>query len=815
MPDHSRGLSTAEAKSLLKKFGSNSLPETPPPGKLSLLLAQLKSPLVYILVAASTITFFLGHLPDTIIILVAIIINTVLGFFQEQRANRALIALKNLIHPQAKVIRDGETVTLPVSEVVPGDIVVLYQGTKIPADGIIVEASHLFISEAILTGESSPVGKSKGAKAFMGTVVVAGTAKMLIKNTGAKTQIGNIALKVQTTGEETPLRQQLKRFGKELTVLVLFLTAAVFIIGILAGTPFEETFIASVALAVSAIPEGLLVALTVILAIGMQRIVKRRGLVRHLLSAETLGGVTTICLDKTGTLTEGVMQVVGSFGQEEKLIIQSILANDLDEPITVATWEWAVGKTKNHEALLKKYPRLDSLPFDPKFRFFASLNKHASSFNTIHVNGAPEYLLKWCRLNSSEKIRIQSHIELLTGQGRRVMGMAQKRVPKTKNKLTTNDITDGQLEWLGLLSFSDPVRESVAASLEKAKAAGIKFIVITGDYPKTAIAVMNELNLAVDEKSIITGSQLAKLSSRMLAQKLKRNEISLFARTTPDQKLKIVQSLIRNHEVVAMMGDGVNDAPALKEASIGVVVGSATDVAKETADLILLDNNFETLIAAIEEGRGIFDNIRKVILYLMSDSFEEIICVLGALVFGLPLPVTAVQILWINLVSDGLPNLALTIDPKSPELMSRPPRKSNENIIAVWMRELIILISAAGGLFAYLIFYLLYRQTNDLAFARSAAFATLGVNSLVYVFSVRTLTAPFWQENPFDNPWLNLAVIGGLVFQFSPFLTSSTRDFFGLTPLNFESLVLIFSASICMFILIEVGKIYFRLKHYL
>ena len=395
------------------------------------------------------------------------------------------------------------------------------------------------------------------------------------------------------------------------------------------------------------------------------------------------------------------------------------------------------------------------------------------------------------------------------------MGLAQKRVSKSHSKLSAKDVTEGGLEWLGLLSFSDPVRSGVAASLEKVKAAGIKFLVITGDYPKTALAVMNELGFSLSENAVITGEELEKLSAKSLAKKLKTGQIMLFARTTPDQKLKIVQSLKNNSEVVAMMGDGVNDAPALKKADIGVVVGDATDVAKETADLILLDNNFETLVAAIEEGRGIFDNIRKVILYLMSDSFEEIICVVGTILIGLPLPVTAAQILWINLVSDGLPDLALTIDPKASGLMSRTPRKSKESIIAPWMQELIVLVSASGGLFALLIFYHFYRQTGDLALARSAAFVTLGVNSLVYVFSVRTLTAPFWQENPFDNLWLNLAVVGGLVFQFSPFLSSATRGFFGLTSLNLESLILIFSASICMFILIEVGKIYFRLKHYL
>ena len=814
LPAGRQGLSSHEAKNLLKRHGPNSLPETPPPSDISLFLAQIKSPLVYILMVASIITFFLGHIPDTIIIGIAITINTVLGFIQERRASHALAALKNLIHPEAKVIRDNEIKDIPAVEVVPGDVALLYQGAKIPADGKIIESSHLFVSEAILTGESSPAAKLNGAKVFMGTVIVAGTAKMLVEKTGANTQIGAIAASVQTTDEETPLRRQIKRLGRDLTYLVSFLTVAVFVIGLLAGRPLEETFIASVALAVSAIPEGLLVGLTVILAIGMQRIVKRKGLVRHLLSAETLGGVTTICLDKTGTLTEGNLKLSGFLGEEKDLAIQAILANDLDDPIAIAAWEWAVGKVKNHQSLIKKHSRLDSLPFDSKLRFFASLNK-CDKHNLIHVNGAQEFVLEWSNLSSSEKARVKGHLELLTSQGRRVMGLAQKRVSKSHSKLSAKDVTEGGLEWLGLLSFSDPVRSGVAASLEKVKAAGIKFLVITGDYPKTALAVMNELGFSLSENAVITGEELEKLSAKSLAKKLKTGQIMLFARTTPDQKLKIVQSLKNNSEVVAMMGDGVNDAPALKKADIGVVVGDATDVAKETADLILLDNNFETLVAAIEEGRGIFDNIRKVILYLMSDSFEEIICVVGTILIGLPLPVTAAQILWINLVSDGLPDLALTIDPKASGLMSRTPRKSKESIIAPWMQELIVLVSASGGLFALLIFYHFYRQTGDLALARSAAFVTLGVNSLVYVFSVRTLTAPFWQENPFDNLWLNLAVVGGLVFQFSPFLSSATRGFFGLTSLNLESLILIFSASICMFILIEVGKIYFRLKHYL
>jgi len=805
----SYGLSTQHAEARLSKFGTNTLPETPPPSNFVIFISQLKDPLVYVLLAASGVTFFLGDYSDTVIIFIAIVINSFLGFFQESRANKAIFALKKLLHPEEKVIRDGIAVTLGVELVVPGDVVILDQGVKIPADGILIEANRFYVNEAILTGETKALNKKDKEEVFMGTVVTAGKGKMLVTKTGKNTKMGSIAIGIQKKDDDTPLKKQIRRFSKQLSVLVLGLTIFVFIVGFLGGRDLEETFTVSVALAVSAIPEGLLIGLTAVLAIGMQRITKRKGLVRRLVSAETLGGVTTICLDKTGTLTKGQMSVVETMGNQKRLATQAVLANDLDDPITLATWDWGMDKLrqlkKNADVLRKKYVQLDSLPFSSTSRFYASLNSHAS-YNCIYVNGAPEYLLQWSDLSADEKKQIAKTINQLTMSGKRVMGMARKKVSKQKESLVESDIKK-DLTWVGLIAFSDPVRKSVKSSLVKAQDAGIKLVVITGDYADTAKHVLNELSLVVNEKDIVLGEELGSLSQVEIENLFSNwNGIKLFARTTPQQKEKLIDALKSKGEVVGMMGDGVNDALALKKADIGIVVAEASDVAKETADLILLDSNFNTIVAAIEEGRGIFDNIRKVVLYLMSDAFEEIVAVVGTIILGLPMPVTAAQILWINLVSDGLPNLALTVDPKAPGIMKQKPRSKDEQVVTGWVRELIAMVSFFGGISALIVFYLFYKNTADVVLARSVAFATLGVNSLVYVFSVRTLKEPFWHENPFANKWLNLAVVAGLFLQFLPFVFSPLRSFFEVSALNFLSVGAIFLVSALMFLSIEIFK---------
>ncbi|MBU2577669.1 HAD-IC family P-type ATPase [Patescibacteria group bacterium] len=798
-----KGLTKQEAEKRLKQFGPNILPEKPPPSPFFLLVSQLKNPLVYVLLLAGLVTIFIRHFSDAVIILVAVVINTVLGFIQEHKASNALHSLKKMITPRAEVYREGEREKIEAAALVPGDIVILFQGDKVPGDGELIYVNRLYIDEAIITGESSPVSKSVKDKVFMGTIISSGQGMMKVETTGAKTKIGKIAQKVQEIKEDTPLKKQLSIFSRQLVVLVSVLSFFVFIVGVLRGKDFIDMFTVGVALAVSSIPEGLLVSLSVVLAIGMQKILKRRGLVRKLASAETLGGVTTICIDKTGTLTQGKMQVVSHLGDERSLAKQAILANDLDDPIVISAFEWGRRIVKDY---LQEHPRFDSIPFSPKERFFASLNKWDKGGNMLFVNGAPDFLLSWCDISDPEKDEIQNRIEELTSQGRRLIGFARKKVSLRKKIIKTDDVKAG-LEWVGLLVFSDPVRQGVKEALVQTKLAGIRIIVITGDYPNNSEFVLNEIGIPVTKDEIVLGSEVEEMSVGELAEKVKTAK--LFTRTSPDQKLKIVEALKKNGEVVAMMGDGVNDAPAIHESDIGIVVGEASDVARESADLVLLDSNFSTVVAAVEEGRAMLDNIRKIILYLMSDAFGEIIVVVGSVILGVPLPITAMQILWINLISDGFPGLALTIDPKREGLMEDKPRPPKEQLVNKWMVTLIAIVSSVSGLIALTFFLLVLKQTGDILLARSLAFITLGINSLIYVFSVRTLMNPFRWRNLVGNKWLVVAVLAGFCLQILPFLTPGLRQFFGVVLPGNIYLAIPIALSIFMLVVVESFKYIF------
>lgn len=801
------GLSTQAAQKLLSQNGPNVLPEKSPPSDFTIFLSQFKNPLVYVLLFAGVITFILRHIPDTLIITFAVLLNSVLGFFQERKAGKALLSLKKLLTPQANVIRDGKKQKIEARDLVVGDYVVLVSGDKIPADGNLVSTNRFFVDEAILTGESQAVSKNEGDEVFAGTTVSSGQGVFVVSVTGALTKIGKIATQVQEPSEETPLKKQLTAFSKSLVIIILTLTLLVFVIGLLRGNPAVEIFKTAVALAVSAIPEGLLISLTVVLALGMQKILKRNGLVRNLTSAETLGGVSTICVDKTGTLTEGKMKVVNFVGDRLELANQTVLANDLDDPLVISAFEW--GKKYSSEKI-ENHPRIDSIPFSSEERFFASLNNEAKK-NTLFVNGAPDFLLSWSKASNGEKREYLKIIEELTSQGKRLIGFAKKSVDK-KTKKITDSLVKKDLEFVGIIAFSDPPRAGVSEALEIAKKAGIKIVVITGDYPKTAQSLMSQIGLKVLENEILTGVDLEKLDENDLKQIIKK--VSLFARTTPEQKLRIVESLKREGEVVAMMGDGVNDAPALNRADIGIVVGSASDVSKESSDLILLDSNFATIVSAVEEGRGMFENIRKNILYLLSDAFGEIVVVVLAILLGLPLPISAIQILWINLVSDGFPSLALTVDPKSPKIMNFPPRSSGEKVVSSWMKVLILIVSFSSGIVALVYFIWIYKTSGDIILARSVAFLTLGLNSLLYVFSVRNLTVPFWKSNLFANKWLILAVFAGFLLQAVPFLTETTRNFFQVSKLGIFHWSIAISLSLLMFFIVEVSKIVFKLSKF-
>lgn len=816
-----KGLTEKEAKERLIEHGPNELPEKPPPTSIELIIEQVKSPLVYVLVAAGVVTLFLGDYADSAIIFFVVVVNSALGFYQEKKASNALESLKAMVHPTVDVIRDGKEKNIKIEGVVPGDIIELEQGDKVPADGKLIHSNRFMVEEAVLTGESVPVKKKVGDQVFMGTIVSTGIAYMEVEKTGEQTQMGKIAETVQQPDEDTPLTKQMKVFSQQLTILVVVLTVVVFTIGFFTDRGIVEMFKTSVALAVSSIPEGLLIALTVVLTVGMQRILKKKGLVRNLVSAETLGGVTTICVDKTGTLTYGKLKVQEVIGSVDEMCTQHFASSE--DPIMTETHEWLQENSTHFEDIEEDFKKdcslIDSIPFTPKNRYFASLIEHKNGDREMFVNGAPELLLDLTDLPDSEIKEFHDRIEKLTEEGKRVIGTARKDLPDDATKISEKQVQQGGLRWIGLVVFTDPVRKGIIDSFKQTKKAGIKTIVITGDYADTAQAVMAELEMKVDDTRTFLGDDVQKLNVTQLAKKLKEiNKLDegpiLFARTKPEQKMKVINALKENSEVVAMMGDGVNDAPALHRADIGIVVGEATDVAKESADLVLLDSSFKTIVEAIREGRGIFDNIRKIILYLMSDAFAEIVAVIVAMIAALPLPITAAQILWINLVSDGFPYMALTVDSKSKTLMERAPRSPKENLVTNWMKVIIMIVSVVGGLIALGLFYFFYRTTDNLVLAQSVAFATLGANSLIYVFSVKTLKAAFWHENVFSNKWLNLAVIGGFALTIMPFEFQLTRTFLNLYPLNMNHWIMILISSISMFFVVEMLKAISRIHIY-
>jgi len=835
-----QGLTSAEAQKRLEKFGRNELAKKGDFSSLRVFFSQFKSPLIYILVFAGLIAFFLKDFADATVIFAAVFLNTVLGFYQEQKAQKAMAALSQFLSPKTKVIRNGQKQEIEASQLVPGDLVVLTIGTRVPADGVLVEATDFSLNEAILTGESMPVEKKKTSvlkdlalvrerqfkkenQVFMGTTVTTGIAKMLVLKTGMETKIGQIG---QSLGEikleKTPLQAQLAHLAKVLAVLVGAITLLIFLFGEYLGYQPLEMFMTSVAIAVAAIPEGLVVSLTVILALGMQRIFKKKALVRRLLAAETLGSVSTICCDKTGTLTEGKMQVVKSILADDRLLTKkalikaAVLCNDLRDPLEVAMLDWARKQSrkfgyKDTKSWEEDYPRKDEIPFSPNYKYIATL--HQDNFtkkdNLLFFSGAPEVILARSQETTAKKEARLKEFEELGKKGYRLVGFAYKKCRKSKTKIQKADLKD--FEWLGILVYEDPIRKGVAAALKETQKAGIKIKVITGDYLSTAVAVLKQLDFKFDQDSqVMEGRELEKITDEQLKKKV--NEVVLFARTTPKQKLKIVEALKKNGEVVAMTGDGVNDAPAVKMADIGIVMGEASDVAKETADMVLLDSNFKTIVAAVETGRTIFENIRKVVLYLLSDSFTEVILIGGSLLLGLPLPVSAVQILWVNLVEDALPAMALAFEKGEKGLMKEPPRKKGTPILNTELKTLIFIIGILNDLLLLVLFGWLLRGFLHLHHIRTVIFVALGINSLFYVFACRSLRRPFFRYRLWDNWFLNFSVLSGFALLFLAVYFPPLQTLLKTHPLDLKEWVLLVSIGLFNFFAIELTKWVFIIR---
>lgn len=840
-----KGLTDKEAHRRLFRFGPNELKKRREYSDLKLLLGQFKSPLVYILVFAGLVTLFLRDFTDAIIIFAAVILNTGFGFYQEFKAQKSLAALRSLLVPKAKVIRDGKQKIIDASQLVPGDLVVLAIGDQMPADGVLIEATDLTVNEAILTGESMPVKKSasqgktsdgvrkhpseveelasgKENQVFMGTIVVTGIGKMVVNKTGMETQMGKIGKAVEEVEEEkTPLQVQLGKLAKILAIVVGIITVLIFIIGKLRGYGLLEMFTTSVAVAVAAIPEGLVVTLTAILALGMQRILRRKAIVRRLLAAETLGSVSCICADKTGTLTEGKMQVVKTDTTDENLLLKAaVLCNDMRDPLEEAMMRWSEEQLSNEaiEQLRNKHPRIDEIPFSPQTKIIATLHKLPGTSDVsacIHpggvilfVSGAPEVVLEKSNIKKQKAKIWMEKFEEYGEKGYRLVGFAWKEIhprgvsPRLRGP-STSGVKIENLEWLGILVYEDPVREGVREVLKECQEAGIKVKVITGDYLPTALAVLEKLGLDGWEHAL-TGDELEKMSAEELKKKV--GEIVLFARTDPQQKLKIVKALKENGEVVAMMGDGVNDAPALAKADIGIVVGEASDVARETADMVLLDSNFATIVHAVEEGRNIFENIKKVVLYLLSDSFTEIILIGGSLLLRLPLPVTAAQILWVNLVEDTLPGIALAFEPGEKEVMEELPRERGVPILDLELKTLIFIIGISTDLILLALFYWLLKGLFRLHHIQTVMFVALGINSLFYVFACRTFRKTIFAKNPLSNPFLIFSVGVGFLLLLLPVYLPALRLLMRTDTLEAKEWLVLFSLGLFNLLAIEITK---------
>lgn len=799
------GLSQTEVQESRRKYGENRLPAEKGTSVWALLLNQIKSPLVYIILVAAGVSLLVKEYNDFIIIMAVVIIDVILGFFQEYQAQQTYTALKGLLKPTTTVIRDGERKEVEVWELVPGDLVLLNSGEHVPADGQLCESTQLSVDEAILTGESEPINKNAldaQNTVFMGTTVVTGRATMQVSRTGTSTELGLIATSLSEYKEEdTPLQVRLKTFSKVLTYIVIGFTLAILITGLLMGRDFLDMLRVSIILAIAAVPEGLLIAVTVILVLGMRKILKRQGLVKQLLAVETLGSVTVICTDKTGTLTEGRMRVARfDLKDQERALQTMVLCNNLEGPVDIALWEYAQANLHiSPQDLVDSSERLTEELFtsESKYMITGVTGDNLGGNRYNFLKGAPEIVLDMCSVSSEERTRLLSEVDEWAGDGLRLLGLAYRPMGRLEDY--------SGYTWVGLLGMQDPIRDGVHEAVEVAQHAGIQIKMITGDYRKTAEKIARTIGLMQSGEHSLEGEELAAMSDQQLQAEVK--QVAVYSRIRPQDKLRIVRALQANGEITAMIGDGVNDAPALQRANIGVVVGSASDVAKETADLILLDSNFRTIVAAIEEGRVIFENIRKVVAYTLSNSFAEVLTIFTAMMLHWPAPLAVAQILWIHLICDGPSDIVLGFEPEEEGIMDEKPKSIKEPVLAPLGLTLIGVISIGSAIAALTLFGHYYLSHNDIAEGQSLVFASFAVNSMIYIFAYRSMRLPLFRMSPLSrNKPLIWAVAAGLAMVVIAFAFPGIRNLLGIVPLTLQQWSWIATIAFSLLIAVEIGK---------
>jgi len=865
------GLSQDEAIKREAKYGLNELPKEESLGWFYILLAQFNNVLVYILLVAGFLSFLLGEMIDAYVIFGAVVLNVVIGFVQENKANQAITKLKNLVEQKTTVFRDKQEFIINSSKVVPGDILMIKAGNRIPADARLIESVELKVNEASLTGESLPSKKKtekvpQGAPLadrenmiYAGTIVVQGKGTAVVSKTGSDTELGEIARLVKEEEEgKTPLQLRLDFFSKQLGIIFAIICLLVVLVGITQGRESMEMFKVGVAVGVASIPEGLTVAVTFILALGMQQILKKKALTRRLAATETLGSVTVICTDKTGTLTEGKMHVAhivigerefevrGEGSRQDKNEARAVslalqagmmcnnasVENPGDElrswrfigtPTETALLSAAIQSGLNKDKLLKSEPIIGEVPFDSERKYMISLHKKNKGY-VLYEKGAPERLLdksqkyfhkgKLKKILKADRVSLDKTYKNLTNKGLRVIGLAMKDVQRYKADFEKEGIPwekiDNDLVFIGFIAIKDPLRPEARETIELTRKAGIRPIIITGDHRLTARAIAGEAGLDVELDNIIEGADLDKISDDDLKKVIKK--IDIYARVSPHHKLRVVKALQAQKEVVAMTGDGINDSPALKAADIGISLGTATDIAKETSDIILINDNFRTIVGAIKQGRIIFDNIRKVVTYLMSDIFSELILVIGSILLKTPLAITPLQILWINIVNDGFPGYGLAFENSGRDVMKDKPIKKEEPILNKEMKVIIFGSGLTRDAILLLVFLYLWKSGMDIKYLNTLIFASLGVKSLFGIFSLRNFKVPIWRLNPMSNKPLVVAVLASLVLLVAGVEWGPLQVLLSTTGLTLNSWLFVFGFGIFGIFLIEAVKVYFYKK---
>lgn len=860
------GLTSKEVEKRQEKFGKNELEEIKKTTAFEIFIRQVKNPLIVVLIIAALVSVLLDEYIDAIVILFAILVNAIIGFVQEIKAEKTMESLKKMVKFEAVVLRDGKKVKLNIKELVPGDIVFLENGDRVPADGRIIEFTEFSTDESILTGESIHIQKNNhkitknielsGRKnmVYMATNSVSGRATFVVTETGDKTEVGKINDLIKFKEDKTPIEKKQAKLAMQITKIIVGACIIMFAIGVIFKRDIFEMFITSVAIAVAAMPEGLVIGVTVILAIGMRSILKKNALVRNLNAAQTLGSVGIICTDKTGTITQGKMYVTEIYTEDQEVKVLNIdkkldgrmggsieltakifskcnnayfskkireienINEILGSPTEKALLYFAL---KNNIKGISIDDRIDEIPFNSDKKVMFTMNKNNSKRSIIYTKGAPEKILeisnfiykdgKIVKLDKKTREKINNKYKEIAALGLRILGCAFKECPHKEINFKNIDINKDFI-FTGFVGISDPVREDVKNVIKKCREAGIRLCMITGDNKIIAKTIGDQTGLIDKNNQIIEGWEIDELTDNELEKIIKK--VSIFARTTPSHKLRIIKAFKNNGEIVSMTGDGVNDAPALKLADIGVALGSGTDIAKESSDIILLDDNLKNIVASVEQGRVVYRNIQKMTFFLLSDSFSRMFLIVGSIFLGFPIPILASQILISNLIEDIFPAMAISKEPADEDIMKEPPVGQDENILNFEMKFLIGFISLFLGFSMLFVFYFLYYFKGiDLKEVRTVIFAISSFDSIFYVFSAKNLHKKITLKSITNNKYLLYSVLISFLSLIFIIYNPIMNRIFTTVPLTFIDWTLIFLVSLTTIFLIEIIKHLFNKKY--